>query len=493
MIQPSTLPEKWDVEADVVVVGFGAAGVATAVTAHDLGAKVVMLEKAPEGEEGGNTRVAGQGYLNTSSVGKGIEYLTALCGHYAVPDKMIRAWAEEVYKNNEWLESLGCDPQEHQHQPVGIEFPDLPGSDCVHKFHDGPVYGYSNTWKRWESLVKERPIEVLYETPGCELIQHGLTEEILGVRAEQDGQSLYVKACKAVVLTCGGFENNQEMIRNYLPGVPYCYTSGSPYNEGDGISMAMSVGADLWHMNNYAGPSMALKVPEVRTSFSMQALHYSKIIPGGMIVVGPNAKRFTDEKFKTCHGKVPVNGSWLPLATPCPMHIIFDHTMFSAGPLYDKEPSHGWTQIVERYDWSEDNSVELSKGWIKTAATLADLAQVIGLDPATLEKTVAGWNLHCVTGVDPEFGRTLMMEPIQKGPFYAIELSPSMLNTQGGPRRNEKGQIVRPDSTPIPRLYSSGELGSIYSYLYQGTGNIGECLAFGRISGRNAVAEIPWD
>ena len=64
--------------------------------------------------------------------------------------------------------------------------------------------------------------------------------------------------------------------------------------------------------------------------------------------------------------------------------------------------------------------------------------------------------------------------------------------TQGGPRRNERAQIVRPDSTPIPRLYSSGELGSIYSYLYQGTGNLGECLAFGRIAGRNAVAETPW-
>jgi hypothetical protein len=68
-----------------------------------------------------------------------------------------------------------------------------------------------------------------------------------------------------------------------------------------------------------------------------------------------------------------------------------------------------------------------------------------------------------------------------------------MLNTQGGPRRNERGQIVRPDDTPIPRLYSAGELGSIYSHLYQGTGNIGECLAFGRISARNAVAESPWD
>ena len=121
---------------------------------------------------------------------------------------------------------------------------------------------------------------MLYETPGRQLIQHDLSKEILGVRAQHDGRPLHVKARKAVVLTCGGFENNQQMIRDYLPGVPYCYTSGSPYNEGDGITMAMSVGADLWHMNNYAGPSMALKVPEVRTSFSMQALHYSKQMPG---------------------------------------------------------------------------------------------------------------------------------------------------------------------------------------------------------------------
>ncbi len=86
-----------------------------------------------------------------------------------------------------------------------------------------------------------------------------------------------------------------------------------------------------------------------------------------------------------------------------------------------------------------------------------------------------------------------MLAPIAEGPFYAVELSPSMLNTQGGPRRNEKAQIVRPDGSPIPRLYSAGELGSIYSYLYQGTGNIGECLAFGRISGRNAAAEPRWE
>jgi succinate dehydrogenase/fumarate reductase flavoprotein subunit len=487
------MPQHWDVEADIVVVGFGAAGMAAAVTAHELGAKVVILEKAPEGQEGGNTRVAGQGYLNTSAVEPAVAYLTALCGPYTVPEPMVKVWAEEMCRNNDWLASLGGDPQEHQHPPVGIEFPDLPGSDCVHKFHDGPTYGYSYTWKLFERLVKERPIQILYETPGRELIQDDTTKEIIGVRAQRRDEMVFVKARKGVVLTCGGFENNQEMIRNYLPGVPYCYTSGSPYNEGDGITMAMSVGADLWHMNNYAGPSMALKVPEVRTSFSMQALHYSKVIPGGMIVVGPDARRFCDEKYKTRHGKIPVNGRWLPLSTPCPMYMIGDRRLFEAGPLYDAHPSHGWTQIIERYEWSADNSAELAKGWVKTADSLPTLAALLGLDGAALGETVARWNRACEAGHDPEFGRMLMMEPLGDGPFYAVELSPSMLNTQGGPRRNEKAQIVRPDGTPIPRLYSAGELGSIYSYLYQGTGNIGECLAFGRIAARNATAETPWD
>jgi succinate dehydrogenase/fumarate reductase flavoprotein subunit len=172
--------------------------------------------------------------------------------------------------------------------------------------------------------------------------------------------------------------------------------------------------------------------------------------------------------------------------------MIFDHTLFAAGPLYEKDPRSGWNPIVERYDWSDDNGKELAKGWIKQAATAPALAQTLGLPQTVLEETVARWNAHCQAGADADFGRAKMLCPIQTAPFYAVELSPSMLNTQGGPRRNARGQIVRPNASLIPRLYSAGELGSIYSYLYQGTGNIGECLAFGRIAGRNAAAEQPW-
>ena len=410
-----------------------------------------------------------------------------------MPQEVVHAWAEEVAKNNDWLTSIGGDPQEHQHPPAGIEFPEFPGSGSTHKFHEGPVVGYSNTWKLFERVVGEREIEVLYESPATELIQMDRTREIVGVRVEQGGKSLYVKANRAVVLTCGGFENNQEMIRNYLPGLPYCYTNGSPYNEGDGVRMAMEAGADLWHMNNFAGPSMALKVPEYRTTFSMIALHFSREMPGGMIVVGPDANRFADEKRKTSHGKVFDSGRWASMSTPCPMYMIVDNTLLSSGPLYDKEPRSGWNAMVDRYDWSDDNRAEVARGWIKQGGTVAALASAIGLDAATLEATVNRWNEHCEREEDTDFGRSLMLSSLAEPPFYALELSPSMLNTQGGPRRNWRAEVVRPDGSPVPRLYSAGELGSIYSYLYQGTGNIGECMAFGRISGRNAAAEKPWE
>jgi choline dehydrogenase-like flavoprotein len=123
----SELAGKWDKQADVIVVGFGAAGTAAAITAQDAGASVLMLEKAPKGEEGGNTRVAGQGYLNAWPVDEAIEYFNALCGPFTVPQEVVHAWAREVSKNNDWLTSIGGDPQEHQHPPAGIEFPPVSG------------------------------------------------------------------------------------------------------------------------------------------------------------------------------------------------------------------------------------------------------------------------------------------------------------------------------------------------------------------------------
>lgn len=83
------------------------------------------------------------------------------------------------------------------------------------------------------------------------------------------------------------------------------------------------------------------------------------------------------------------------------------------------------------------------------------------------------------------------LELIEKPPFYAIEVKPQILNTQGGPRRNKYGQVLNIKGKPIPGLYSAGELGSIYSDCYQGGGNLGECIAFGCTAGKSVAAEKP--
>ena len=79
------------------------------------------------------------------------------------------------------------------------------------------------------------------------------------------------------------------------------------------------------------------------------------------------------------------------------------------------------------------------------------------------------------------------LKSIEEGPFYALFCAPTMLNTDGGPRRSAKGEILDLDGQPIPHLYSAGEFGSVWSNMYQGAGNLGECLAFGRISVRNCL------
>jgi succinate dehydrogenase/fumarate reductase flavoprotein subunit len=93
---------------------------------------------------------------------------------------------------------------------------------------------------------------------------------------------------------------------------------------------------------------------------------------------------------------------------------------------------------------------------------------------------------------DPVFHRRQeTLSSITKSPFYAVEVWPCLLNTQGGPKRNGKAQVIDANGKPIKALYSAGELGSIFNTVYPGAGNISECLSFGRIAGRNAAKEEP--
>jgi hypothetical protein len=143
------------------------------------------------------------------------------------------------------------------------------------------------------------------------------------------------------------------------------------------------------------------------------------------------------------------------------------------------------------YSWSRDNSAEVAKGWIFHGKTVAELAAKMSSEPGLLEETVDRYNKHCQAGKDTDFGRAKEDLRAMKPPFYAIQTWPTLLNTQGGPRRDKESRVLDPDGHPIPRLYAAGELGSIWGYLYQGACNVGEALVFGRIAGRNAAGLKP--
>jgi succinate dehydrogenase/fumarate reductase flavoprotein subunit len=174
---------------------------------------------------------------------------------------------------------------------------------------------------------------------------------------------------------------------------------------------------------------------------------------------------------------------------PMPVHLIFDESFRASGCIGDSfccwDVVHG-----NQYNWSRDNLREVEKGWIKRASSIRELAGLVGLAPDVLEATVTRYNALVAQGEDADFGRNPeWIAAIETAPFYAMELTPSFVNTQGGPRRNENAQVIGLDGRPIPRLYSAGELGSIYAYNYNAGGNVGECFAFGRIAGRKAARE----
>jgi len=479
---------KWDFEAGIVILGMGGAGLTSAITAHDQGADVLMLEKASEAHAGGNTRVSMQGVWCPPNLEEALIYHKALNGRYPVPDEVFRSYHEYTTKSFEWLKQL-ADGKINQQLSTGKgEYPEFPGAMSSYICSSKEGYGYQRLWKVLKGNVDKRKIRIMYETPGIDLVQDSRTREIRGVVAQRQGKKIYVKAKKAVILCTGGFENNQEMIRDYLL-LPCGYPLGSPYNTGDGIRMGQAVGADLWHMANMCGVSLSFRAPgngwAFGAGFSMPS--------GGYIFVASDATRFANENQPSRHGKVAYHGTYVHLPLPLPIHAVFDENGRKGGPLYQTEEFWCWYAVIEKYKWSADSSAELEKGWILKGDTIRELAAKMGKDPDALEKTVAKWNQSCAAGNDSEFNRPAKrMAPIKNPPYYAMELVPAFTNTLGGPRHNQHAQVLDTNRKPIPRLYSAGELGSIFSYHYQGAGNFGECVAFGRIAGERAAAEKPW-
>lgn len=470
----------FDEEFDVVVVGSGAAGSAAALAAHAAGARVLVVEKCDEATAGGNTRVSGSGWWVNRDPERARTFLRSLNGPFPVPDDVVDAWAVETAQISSWLKELGADVAMSGEYHTEPEYLDVDGSDCYAgmdtvggRMGNGLLHGFLRR------ALAERGIETRFGTPAVDLLLEDGTVVGVGVRASTGPRRL--RARGGVVLATGGFAADRGMVRDYLRVEDYVLW-GSPASTGDGHRMAQAVGADLWHMHNM------MTITGVRGDDEFG--HYLALWnANNYLWVAADGRRFVDEAAEPKHGHTEHGGAHelFPLR---PFQLIFDERMRTAGPLSptpDVLPV-GWNLLMNGTRWSLDNSVEIEKGWIRRADSIADLAEIVGLDPETLGRTVDQYNQACAAGRDDHFGRAPeTLGAVSQGPFYALEVTPLLGWSNGGPRRDGRARVLDTRGSVIDGLYAAGELSSTYSWRKDGGFHIGDALAFGRVAGRDAA------
>ena len=490
----TTLPERWDIETDVLVLGYGGAGATAAVTAHDAGAKVLILEKQLAAEHTSNTQMSFGAFLSPDNVDDTIAYMdVASRANVDMPeskdidDDTIRVWAEESVRNRDWLSQMGA-PGFSLFANAGRDS-DWPGNSAIKAYRlnkaDGSPGVGVDFFRFLEGLVSQRGIEVRWGTAASKLIRDG-DGAVLGAIAEgPGGRQIAIRAGRAVVVSTGGFEFDAAAQRTYMAAYPMTYY-GNPQNTGDGMRMCQEVGADLWHMTVLGG-GFKLKFDDFPTAFA------ASFGSGSYVVVDKGGRRF---KSETQLGGY--SGYWNALVYDTveytwpriPSWFVFDEKRRTEGRLVPT--LFGAAGPIGMYEWSEDNSAEIARGWILSADSLESLGAQMGVDAAALANEIELFNSAASAGEDAVFGRPAgSMAPLDSPPYYAVALWPGLNNTFGGPRRNAQAQVLDAFGAPIPHLYSAGELGSIFVQYPQGGANIGECLAFGRVAGTNAAAEDP--
>jgi len=484
---------------DLVIVGAGGAGAAAAIEASDRGATVLVLEKAEHA--GGSTHVSGGTVRLIDDPEGAVEHYLAL-SQGTTPREVIQAFVDGLAEIPDWIAAHGgvltddvyavardgSDIARRRVFPaarIGSAFPNFPHSDAMGpRMHVRPqrpdrIWGAA-MWDFLRSALAATGAPVVTGARVVALLQEAPGLAVRGVRVATPAGPVDVTAKHGVVLAAGGFAWDPALQRDYF-GIDLPAMSPPERNTGDGIRLAQSAGADLWHMTA-TSTTIGYKFPELTAALACE------VPVAGFVMVDQEGRRYARETLLETHSfthpmlyQDPLTGRFLRT----PSYIVLDEKTRVAGPL--SSVGLGYNR---RYPWSPDNSAEIERGWILRADSIEELAAKLGLPADSLSATIDAFNAYATRGETDEFGRPASeMIPIDTPPYYGVAVYPSLLNTQGGPRRDGRGRVLRPDGTAIPGLYSAGELGSIWSRLYPGGGNVSEALVSGRAAAITAIAE----
>ncbi len=468
----------------IVVVGSGIAGLSAALSAAEAGAQVTLIERAAEGEHGGNTRYT-EAYLRMKSMDEVaddfIDHFMANAGGYTDPSivqEMVRshedwspiarsqstvdpdllgAFAEHAGATLRWLEQ------------AGLKFDFLPTAFITTT--TTRLLPVGGGWAMVETLsaaCKDRGVDFRFETTARSLtIEGGAVTGLVTSRG--------TISCDAVILACGGFEGNPEMLSRYVgPGAINLrpVARGGHYNKGEGIRMALDIGAAP---NGDFGSYHAEPV-DPRSGIAEPAIF---TFPYG-VLVNKAGKRFTDEAPGT----------------------VDAHYENVTRRIYEQRDGIAWLITDARLDdvpnWQKGSRTDQPP---VTAQTVEELARAIEVPAETLAATLATYNAACGEGAfDPLKADGLATSgltppksnwarPVDAAPYRAWPVISANVFTFGGLKADRHARVIDHDGNPIPGLYAAGETMGIYYRTYTGSTSVLRGAVFGRQAALHATGQ----
>ena len=492
--------EDSTVEADVVVVGAGGAGMTAAITAAGEGKSVVILES--QSMVGGNS-VRATGGMNA---GKTVYQDENEFGESAGVEKTLKTAAEK-YADNETITALAKTVSEqwaaYQANPTGyfdsvelmeldtmiggkgINDPELVETLCANSadaidwldehgitLHNVSSFGGASVKRIHRPVNAEGKtvsvgsymIPLLEENckkAGVQILLNTTANEILtdangaaaGIKATgSTGETVTVNA-KAVVLTTGGFGANLDMVVKYKPELKGFMTTNAPGIQGQGIEMAEAIGAATVDMD------------QIQIHPTVEANTAALITEGlrgdGAILINEEGQRFIDEvgtRDVVSAAEIAQTGSY--------SWLVVDQAMVDA------------SSVIQGY---------IKKGYTVTGATYEELGKAMGVDAAAFAETMEKWNGYVEAKNDPDFGRTSFANPLNTAPYYAVKVTAGVHHTMGGLKINANTEVLNEKGEVIPGLFAAGEVtGGVHGANRLGGNAVADFTVFGRIAGAAA-------
>jgi succinate dehydrogenase/fumarate reductase flavoprotein subunit len=467
---------RWDREADVVVVGFGAAGACAAIEADAAGAEVLLLERASGG--GGTSALStGQIYLGggtsiqtacgfEDSAEEMCKYLLASCGPGADEAK-IRLFCERSVEHFDWLVRQGV-PFKESYYGEGSYTPtddclSYSGSELAYPYRDmarpaprghtvqcDGIEAGSELMRRLVAAVERTNVQV-QEDSLCETLVVDDDGRVVGAVVRYERAEQFVRARRAVILTAGGFINNKEMVDRYAPLLRKCrFRAASAGDDGRGIRMGMGAG----------GAAIRMDVGCIVLPFTVP-----KVLIQGIFVNRQGLRFINEDAYQTVVGEAAL------LREGGEVYLITDEKTFER-PFAPAEIA------------AVEDSVE-------------DLERSLEMPPGSLQHTVAEYNEHAARGEDPLFHKAReYVTPLVHAPFaaldYRAENSLYTVFTLGGLHTLPTAQVLNPDGDVIPGLYAAGRTTSgLAAQGYSSGLSLADATFFGRIAGRHAAGGDP--